>query len=145
LYNEVILVGVAVSMLFSELTGFSPAGLIVPGYIALSLGSPLRIGYTLVLSALSALICRGLGRFVILYGRRRFALMILLAFGLGVAVERSGFLPFRVEAIGYLIPGIIAREMDRQGFWKTILSLALATALVALIAVVADWPLGGLL
>jgi len=142
LYNEVILVGVAVSMLFSELTGFSPAGLIVPGYIALSLGSPLRIGYTLVLSAL---ICRGLGRFVILYGRRRFALMILLAFGLGVAVERSGFLPFRVEAIGYLIPGIIAREMDRQGFWKTILSLALATALVALIAVVADWPLGGLL
>ena len=34
MYNEVVLVGVALSLIFSELTGLSPAGLVVPGYIA---------------------------------------------------------------------------------------------------------------
>ena len=35
MYHEIVLIGVAVSLLFTELTGFSPAGLIVPGYCPL--------------------------------------------------------------------------------------------------------------
>jgi len=55
MYNEVVLAGVALSLIFSELTGLSPAGLVVPGYIALSLQNPSRVVYTLV--GLSALWC----------------------------------------------------------------------------------------
>ena len=37
MYYEIVLAGVAISLLFVELTGLSPAGLIVPGYLALCL------------------------------------------------------------------------------------------------------------
>ena len=53
MYHEVVLLGVAVSLMFSELTGLSPAGLVVPGYIALSLQTPGRVLYTLLLALLS--------------------------------------------------------------------------------------------
>lgn len=79
LYHEIVLIGVAVSLLFTELTGFSPAGLIVPGYIVLCLQTPVRIVYTLVIALLAWGGGKLLGNFMILYGRRRFAVMILLA------------------------------------------------------------------
>ena len=49
MYDQIILLGVLVSLAFTELTGLS-AGLIVPGYLALCLESPQRIAYTLALS-----------------------------------------------------------------------------------------------
>ena len=42
MYNQIILLGVVVSMIFTEITGLS-AGLIVPGYLVLALHSPGRI------------------------------------------------------------------------------------------------------
>ena len=72
MYHEIVLIGVAVSLLFTELTGFSPAGLIVPGYIVLCLQTPVRIVYTLVIALLAWGGGKLLGNFMILYGRRRF-------------------------------------------------------------------------
>ena len=37
MHYEIVTAGVIVSLIFIELTGISPAGLIVPGYLALSL------------------------------------------------------------------------------------------------------------
>ena len=42
MYYDIIVLGVVVSILFSELTRLSPAGLVVPGYFVLSLHSPMR-------------------------------------------------------------------------------------------------------
>lgn len=42
MYNEAILAGIIISMVYTELTGLS-AGLIIPGYLALSLHSPVRL------------------------------------------------------------------------------------------------------
>ena len=53
MYNEIIVLGVLLSLLFAELTGVSPAGLVVAGYIALSLQTPLRIAYTLLIVLLT--------------------------------------------------------------------------------------------
>ena len=50
MYNETILLGVVLSLIFTEITGLS-AGLIVPGYLALYLHSPGRIVCTLLLAA----------------------------------------------------------------------------------------------
>ena len=80
MYHEIVLAGVAVSLLFSELTGLSPAGLVVPGYIALSLQTPWRVLYTLLIAMLAWGAARLLERWMILYGRRRFAVLILLSF-----------------------------------------------------------------
>jgi poly-gamma-glutamate biosynthesis protein PgsC/CapC len=129
MYNQTILLGVIISMIFTELTGLS-AGLIVPGYLALSLHSPLRILCTLAVAAVSVLLCRLLARYVILYGRRRFALLLVLAYLVSMILDVLGLLPASV--IGTILPGLIAREFDRQGFRDTILSLAVTTGLTAL-------------
>ena len=132
MYSQIILAGVLVSLLFTELTGLS-AGLIVPGYLALSLHSPLRLVYTLLISAAAMAICRLLSQAVILYGRRRFVMLLLLTFLLNAALARFRLLPVRLSAVGLLIPGILAREMDRQGFLDTLLSLMVTTAVLALL------------
>lgn len=129
MYNQAILLGILISLLYTEVTGFS-AGLIIPGYLALSLHSPLRLLYTLAVAAVAVALCRLLARVVILYGRRRFAVLILLTCLLGVAVKTLGLVS--VSAVGVILPGLIAREFDRQGFLTTLLSLAVTTGFTAL-------------
>ena len=124
MYNQIILAGVLVSLLYTELTGLS-TGLIVPGYLVLSI--------ELAVSAAAVLLCRLLSQVVILYGRRRFVMLLLLTFLLNAALARFRLLPVRLSAVGLLIPGILAREMDRQGFLDTLLSLMVTTAVLALL------------
>ena len=78
MYNQIILLGVVVSMIFTEITGLS-AGLIVPGYLVLALHSPGRIVTTLIMASVSVLLCRLASQWLILFGRRRFAFLILCA------------------------------------------------------------------
>lgn len=139
MYNEAMLAGIIISMLYTELTGLS-AGLIVPGYLALNLHSPGRLVFTLAVAAGSAGICRVLSGFVILYGRRRFAILILLSFLLSEVLRISDLLPSGVTVIGILIPGIIAREFDRQGFLDTLLSLCITTGILALVFMLLGYP-----
>lgn len=133
MYNEVVLAGVALSLIFSELTGLSPAGLVVPGYIALSLQSPTRVVYTLVVALIAWGTARLLARFMILYGRRRFTVLILLTFVLNLIITGSGILPFDPGMIGAVVPGIIANEFEKQGIRKSLLSLAVVVGLLVLL------------
>lgn len=141
MYDRIVILGVIVSMVFTELTGFS-AGLILPGYFALQLGSPLKAASTLAVSLCAVLICRLVSRYLILFGRRRFAFLILVSFFLTLAAGKAGLLPFGV--IGILVPGILAREMDRQGIGMTLLSLAVTTLLTALLVIAAGSSLPGI-
>ncbi len=135
MYHETVLLGVLVSLFYSELTGLS-AGLIVPGYLALSLHAPRRVLCTLAIAAASAGLCRLLSRTVILYGRRRFAALLLLSFFLCRLLEAVPLLSGGFGVIGILIPGIIAREFDRQGFADTLLSLAVTTGILSALLLV---------
>ena len=126
MYYEIVLAGVAISLLFVELTGLSPAGLIVPGYLALCLQTPWRIVYTLAVAEL-------LGNVMILYGRRRFAVMVLLSFAIDLAVTSLGLLAYDPGMIGVLVPGIMAQELERQGFLKSLVPLAAVVGILALI------------
>ncbi|MCF2596479.1 poly-gamma-glutamate biosynthesis protein PgsC [Pseudoflavonifractor phocaeensis] len=133
MYHEVVLVGVALSLLFSELTGLSPAGLVVPGYIALSLQTPGRVLYTLLIALLAWGVARLLARWMILYGRRRFAVLILLSFLINALIVGSGILPYDPGMIGVLVPGIIANEVEKQGVLKSMLSLAVVVGVLVLL------------
>ena len=133
MYHEVVLAGVAVSLLFSELTGLSPAGLVVPGYIALSLQTPWRVLYTLLVALLAWGVGRLLNRWVILYGRRRFAVLILLSFVLNELILACGLLTYDPGMIGVLVPGIIANEVEKQGVLKSLLSLSVVVGILVLV------------
>lgn len=133
MYHEIVLAGVAISLIFSELTGLSPAGLVVPGYIALSLQTPQRVIYTLALAFAAWGIAKILARFMILYGRRRFAVLILLAFAVDLVVNALGILSYDPGMIGVLVPGIIAQEMEKQGVAKSMLSLGVVVGILVLL------------
>jgi len=133
MYHEIVVAGVAISLIFAELTGLSPAGLIVPGYIALSMQTPHRVVYTLAVAVAAWGCARLLSRWMILYGRRRFAVLVLLAFAIDTAVSSLGLLPYDPGLIGVLVPGIMAQEMEKQGLVKSLLSLVVVVGILMLI------------
>lgn len=133
MYHEIVVAGVAISLIFAELTGLSPAGLIVPGYIALSMQTPHRVVYTLAVAVAAWGCARLLSRWMILYGRRRFAVLVLIAFAIDTAVSSLGLLPYDPGLIGVLVPGIMAQEMEKQGLVKSLLSLAVVVGILVLI------------
>jgi poly-gamma-glutamate biosynthesis protein PgsC/CapC len=139
--SEVFLVfGVAFGMVFTELTGISPGGLIVPGYIALYWNQPDRLSLTAGIAIATACTLKLLSRWLLLYGRRRYALFLLVGFTLKSGTQL--FLPslFPVlgglEAVGWLVPGIIASDIDKQGVVKTLLALGAMASLVRLVDMV---------
>ena len=134
---QAIGIGIVVSFAFYEIVGLSPGGIVVPGYIALFLDQPIRILVTLLVALLTYFIISKLTNYIILYGRRRFLAMILIGFLLKWLVEEiiitmpiSGI---ELRSIGYIIPGLIANEMRRQGILPTIYSLVIVSIIVWLI------------
>jgi poly-gamma-glutamate biosynthesis protein PgsC/CapC len=136
-------VGLVVGLIFVSFLGLSTGGMIVPGYLALQMGSPLSVTVTIVAAIVIYAVVRLLSRYMIIYGRRRIALTILLAFISGILMNEllidvaiHGIYGHAVQVIGYIIPGLIALSMDRQGIIETIGSLLIATIFVRLVLII---------
>jgi poly-gamma-glutamate biosynthesis protein PgsC/CapC len=132
-------IGLAVSLLFTEMFGVASGGMIVPGYLALSLTRPLDVLLTIGAGFVTFAIVHTLSSFVILYGRRRTVLMILMGYlvGMGVRWTTSSLVPVEneLQVIGFIIPGLIAIWLDRQGILETLTALVTASAVVRLVLV----------
>ena len=154
-------IGLVVSLLFSELFGLAAGGLVVPGYIALYLTRPLDVAVTLFAALLTFFLVRIASTFVIIYGRRRTTAMILVGYVMGVllnaalasalesisepSVVTSAPLLYSVASnagieagvIGYIVPGLIAIWLDRQGVVPTLAVLMTSAVVVRLILILA--------
>lgn len=137
-----MILGVLVSIVFTELTGLS-AGLILPAYFVLCLQAPWRIVYTLLIAAAATGLTRLLARRVVLFGKRRLAMMLLISFVLDALLQKTGLLPGTFRVIGVVVPGILAREFDRQGVLYTLLALLASVAALALILLITGYPVFG--
>lgn len=130
---ETLLVGILVALILSEILDIYPGGIIVPAYFALYLDSPFRIAATLAAAFLSLFFYRILSRRLILFGKRRFVLLILLGIfwsqlpGLVLPGFFSG--TFELQVIGWIIPGLLANNLEKQRIFPTL--AALFTASVA--------------
>lgn len=134
-------IGLAVSLLFSEMFGIAAGGMIVPGYLALSLTKPLDVALTVGAGFLTFAIVHTLSSFVIVYGRRRTVLMILIGYLVGMLLRWTtgsfgSIGGIDLEVIGFIIPGLIAIWLDRQGIVETLAALVTASVVVRLILVV---------
>lgn len=140
---ELPFLGVLLSLAFVWLTGIFPGGIIVPSYLVLFLREPERIAGTLLAAALTMVAYRVASEWFILFGRRRFAFLVLTG-GLCAALG-SGLLPFvfpvslEFRVIGWVIPGLIAHHMDRQGAVVTTAALVTATVALGLAGRVLGW------
>ena len=133
-------IGLVVSLTFSEMLGLTAGGMVVPGYVALYMDRPIIIILTLVVSYLTYFIVHSLSAVMIIYGRRRTVLMILVGFAMGALLRSFGTLPLPMTTvdlsiIGYIIPGLIAIWIDRQGLLESFSALLIASVIVRIILI----------
>ncbi len=137
-------VGLAVSLLFSEMFGLAAGGMVVPGYFALYLNRPVDIILTLLAAVATYLVVHLMSTFVIVYGKRRTVLMILVGYLVRIVMDMVPYDGVRVldvdgqaefAVIGFIIPGLIAIWIDRQGLVETLSALVTASVVVRLILI----------
>ncbi len=135
---ETIFIGIVVALIYAEVTGIYPGGIIVPAFLALSLNQPSRVLATILVACLSLLTYKLFARYFILFGRRRFVLMLLLgglwaqAWLLLVPSLLAG--PPEIRAVGWIIPGLLANNLEKQKFFPTLASLATVIVLTYFLA-----------
>ncbi|MFB3853570.1 MAG: poly-gamma-glutamate biosynthesis protein PgsC [Vicinamibacterales bacterium] len=140
-------IGIAVNLVLTELFGLASAGLVVPGYLALYLNQPGRVAATVMVALVTwALVRYGVEAGVVLYGRRRFGVTVLLGFVVNILFLRLAVLlppePADLRAIGFIVPGLIANQALVQGLLPTLVMTTLAAAVVRMALVVAFGGLG---
>ncbi|MFB7466862.1 poly-gamma-glutamate biosynthesis protein PgsC/CapC [Streptomyces sp. NPDC056224] len=133
---EIAAIGIALGLLFSLVcyltTNLSPGGMITPGWLALTLLEDLQraalvVGVTVTTYALTLVV----QRFVILYGKRLFAAVVLL----GVLLQATVVIVLQMEfpllytnqTLGFIVPGLIGYQLVRQPKGATLLATGSAT------------------
>ncbi len=137
---ETIGLGMFISFFLTETVGLAAGGIVVPGYFALTLNEPVRVVATMAVALVTYLILKVLSRVMILFGRRMLLLGILVGYLLGYAtkiapVMRVDSLRLDLSVIGYVIPGLVAYWMHRQGMVETISLLFVAAVLTRLLII----------
>lgn len=131
-YSSLFL-GLVLALIFSELTGFAPGGLVVPGYFAVYLDQPWRPLATLAVAFLTLGLYRLAGNYLILFGRRRFVFMILAGVVLAqlwnLLLPGSLAEPISLRVIGWVVPGLLASNLERQKILPTLASLIFVSVL----------------
>jgi poly-gamma-glutamate biosynthesis protein PgsC/CapC len=133
---ESITIGLVFGFVFYEWIGLSAGGFVVPGYIALQLTNLPVLAGTLIMSLLTYASVKLVSRYTILFGRRRFILMVLVGFSWQwvfrtLLVQRFN-LASETDSLGFIVPGLIANEMDRQRVLPTLMALLIISVLVRL-------------
>jgi poly-gamma-glutamate biosynthesis protein PgsC/CapC len=140
---ESITVGLVFGFIFYEWIGLSAGGFVVPGYIALQLTNLPILAGTLIVSLLTLGVVKLLSGRMILFGRRRFILTILIgvawqwAFKLLVVMQFD--LASDTDSLGFIVPGLIAGEMERQRIFPTVATLMIISTLVRLALLGLGW------
>ena len=116
---ESIALGLVYGFFLFEWSGIVAGGLIAPGYMALYLNDPISIAACLTTALVTMGLVQVLSGYTLLYGRRRFIVCVLIAFFLQWTVVGSlmgmDFAHGKLDLIGFIIPGLLANEMHRQG------------------------------
>src|ERR1700676_3971789 len=143
--TAMLVVGVIVSLLLTEIVGLSPGGIFVPGYVALLLDRPAALLGLLMASLATYGVVSLLRTRLVLFGSRRFGVTVLVVLTCSAAAQwRSDTLvtvaplPVVWGGLGFIVPGLLAHQFDRQGILPTLAALATAapvTRLVTLLAV----------
>jgi len=138
-----IIIGILVATLIYKQTGMTLGGVIVPGYLALFLRYPMNILVTLTAASLAFLVVHFiLKKRFLMDGRQLFEVEVLVALVLQVIWNiTSGYYGqiepnwFPIFGIGFILPGVIAHEMGRGGWARTLVTTVLGAMLVYVIIV----------
>lgn len=138
--NELAVLALLISLIFTELTNLLPGGIIVPFYFALYLDDPVKILATVISALIAMGVVKFLSRYTILYGRRKFALYLIIGILEKILFTYlyfgNSYMFYNLSmTIGYLVPGILGREMEKQGVLKTLGALTAVTLIIRLVQI----------
>ncbi len=133
-YTTIIL-GIAVSLIFTEITGISAGGIVVPAYLALTVNQPSVLISTLAIGLIAYVVVEfGLSRLVMLYGKRKFAAFVFVALILRIALNLAlGGIFDSLDAltsVGVVTAALIASTVSKQGVGYTLLGTGVVTLIV---------------
>ena len=136
--HKAIGISIILGFLFSEFLGIATGGLVSAGYMAFFMGTPARIISTLALSLIIYCLTLLLQKYIIIYGKRRFMVVVLLSLIGTWLVEQYlskylGFIGQDVRMVGFIIPGLIANDMFKQGVVKTLAAVTILSVIIRLI------------
>ena len=131
-------IGMVLSLFLTETLGVTAGGIIVPGYIAMNLENPERLVITFGISIITFLLIKLLSQYIMVYGKRRLVLALLIGFLLGYLTRSennlvSSLTELDFVVIGNIIPGLIANWMDRQGVLRTFCTVLITAGITKLI------------
>lgn len=126
-----ILIGLIIAIVFYEITTVSPGGLIVPGILAMYFHRIDWILYTVGIAFLTYFLVKWLSKYVLIFGKRKFVLMIMTGILLNYILSLFiSYIPFtNLSIIGYTVAGILANELDKQGIKRTVPALLIVLLL----------------
>jgi poly-gamma-glutamate biosynthesis protein PgsC/CapC len=133
-------IGLVFALLCYLTTNLSPGGMITPGWIALALiQDPPQAAVMFVMTIVTYALTKVMQRFVILYGKRLFAAIVLLSvflqLTLFVLVQEDLPLLFAHQTLGFVAPGLIAYQLVRQPPKATILATTMVAGLTYAVAI----------
>lgn len=133
---EVAVLALSIGLVFSLVcylvTNLSPGGMITPPWLALLLVEDVRrAAIVAVVIAATYGVMSVVQRIVILYGKRLFATVVLVAVFLQVTVSLFliDLFPtlFATTTLGFIVPGLVAYQLIRQPIFATVAATALVT------------------
>lgn len=128
-------ISVILSLITEEFFGVSPGGVIVPGVLALHFYYyPSALAILFISFIVYLLIEYVFSKFIILYGKRRYSLSILLALLIKIVIDYStSIMPFALVAyrgIGAITPALLANTYSKQGIFITLLSTFVVSVII---------------
>lgn len=137
---SILIIGILISIIFYELTDISPGGIIVPGIMVMYFNSIERIVYTLIIAFITYLIVKLLSKHILVFGKRRFVMMIIISIILNILVSlimnALSVNLLSISIIGYTIAGLIANDFYKQGVKKTLPAFAICLCVIELIVII---------
>lgn len=138
---EAVGIGMFLSLILTETIGLAAGGIVVPGYIALVLHHPVQVIATILAGLITYLIIKLLSSYIIIYGRRLLIISILVGYLIAYFTRispmiRLDALILDVQTVGFVIPGLIAYWIARQGIIPTLAAMLIVSSLVRLVIII---------
>ncbi len=137
----VLALGIIVSILIYERFRLTGGAAVVAGYLSIFIDRPLYVFTTIVIALLTFFIVqRFIARRMFLYGRRRLVVMVMVGMAFeGIAGTAAYFaapdIPWLIGlyGVGFVLPGLIAQDMERQGVWRTVFTVLITAGITYLL------------
>ena len=127
-----IVIGTVLSLIVDEVFGIQCGGYIVPGYLAMVCDDIACVLIVFALSLITYLIINYvLPKFMILFGKRKFAVSLIVSIILKLATEMLfPMIPFAsvtFRGVAAITPSLLANSYSRQGIIYTIPATLIVT------------------